>query len=59
MRMEVVSSLVQMIKEAQTEALKTKNVKSEKLGKKVEFEENEQGLKTVRSRIWIPKFGGN
>ncbi|KAL4584860.1 hypothetical protein LXL04_009470 [Taraxacum kok-saghyz] len=59
MRMELVSTLVQLLKEAQTEALKDENVKNEKLGRKIEFEENVRGLKTVRRRVWVPKFGGN
>ena len=51
MRMELMSTLVQMLTIAQTEALKSENVKNEKLGKKIEFEENVQGLKTVRRRV--------
>ena len=35
------------------------DLKNEKLGKKIEFEENVRGLKTVRRRVWVPKFGGN
>ena len=46
-----------MIKEAQVEALKEENVKKEQLGKKTEFSTNQQGLKMIKGRIWVPKFG--
>ncbi|XP_023749415.1 uncharacterized protein LOC111897700 [Lactuca sativa] len=48
-----------MIKNAEVEALKEVNVKKEKLGKKIDFGENQQGLMTVKGRIWVPKHGKN
>ncbi|KAI3724050.1 hypothetical protein L2E82_35815 [Cichorium intybus] len=57
MRIEVVSTLIQKIKEAQDGALTEENIKKEKLGKKVVFEVNTQGLRTFKGRIWVPKYG--
>ncbi|KAI3788522.1 hypothetical protein L2E82_01291 [Cichorium intybus] len=57
MRIEVVSTLIQKIKEAQESALTEENIKKEKLGKKVMFEVNTQGLRTFKGRIWVPKYG--
>ncbi|KAI3739233.1 hypothetical protein L2E82_29632 [Cichorium intybus] len=57
MQIEVVSTLIQKIKEAQDSALTEENIKKEKLGKKVVFEVNTQGLRTFKGRIWVPKCG--
>ncbi|KAI3709137.1 hypothetical protein L2E82_38896 [Cichorium intybus] len=51
MRIDLVSSIIGRIKEAQREALSSDNLKNERLGKKQEFEENSQGLKTFKNRI--------
>ncbi|KAI3779509.1 hypothetical protein L2E82_09230 [Cichorium intybus] len=57
MRIEVVSTLIQKIKEAQDSALTEENIKKEKLGKKVVFEVNTQGLRIFKGRIWVPRYG--
>ena len=56
MRIDVISSLVEKIKDAQKEVVQKEELKNEKLGKSQTFKENGQGLKHSReefgSRIW-------
>ncbi|KAI3736778.1 hypothetical protein L2E82_26765 [Cichorium intybus] len=58
LRIEVVSTLVDMLKSVQERAQEDGNIKEERLGKSVIFEENLHGLKTFQSRVWVPLYGG-
>ncbi|KAI3740651.1 hypothetical protein L2E82_31121 [Cichorium intybus] len=59
MQIELKSSLIERIKDAQKQVLERCDLKKEKMGKDLVFGENTQGLKTVRNRVWVPKTGGN
>lgn len=48
MQIDVESNLIQMINDAQFEALKEENVKKEKLGRKIEVGRRKQELMTIR-----------
>lgn len=56
MSIELVFSLLDKIKSDQVEALKAENFNEEKLQKNTEFKENDQGLKTLKNRIWFPVY---
>ena len=58
LRIEVVSTIIEKIKEAQTKALTGNDLKEERLGKTLVFEEDNRGLKMFQNQIWVPKMGG-
>ncbi|KAI3514654.1 hypothetical protein L1887_13250 [Cichorium endivia] len=58
LRIEVVSTLVDMLKSVQEGAQEDGNIKEERLGKSVILEENSHGLKTFQGRVWVPLYGG-
>lgn len=58
-RIEVVSSLLERIRIAQTEALLKTNLKEESMVKQhLQLTEDSRGLKLFQGRIWVPKTGG-
>ncbi|KAI3701792.1 hypothetical protein L6452_27141 [Arctium lappa] len=58
-RIELVSSLVEKIKEVQIEALKEENLKDEVMTKqRLLLTEDSRGIKCFNGRVWVPKFGG-
>ncbi|KAI3792869.1 hypothetical protein L2E82_06760 [Cichorium intybus] len=58
-RINVISDLIERIKEAQIEALKEENLKGEVMVKqKSLLEEDNRGLKLFQGRIWVPNIGG-
>ena len=57
--MTIHSHLFTQVKEAQIEALKSKNVTGEALrGMDKNLETKNNGIRYFMDRIWIPKFGG-
>ena len=58
LKIEVISTIIEKIKEAQIKALEENGVNEERLGKTLVFEEDNRGLKVFRKRIWVPKLGG-
>ena len=58
-RIEVISNLIERIKDAQVEALKEENLKGEVMMKqKSLLEEDSRGLKLFQGKIWVPNIGG-
>ena len=57
MRIEVVSTILESIKKAQSEASKKNDRKEKRLGKTLVFSVNSHELKVFQDRIWIPKSG--
>ncbi|XP_024965959.1 uncharacterized protein LOC112506169 [Cynara cardunculus var. scolymus] len=59
-RIDIVSSLIDRIKVAQSEALLEGNLKDEIMIKQHQLlTEDGRGLKLFRGHIWVPKIGGN
>ena len=59
LRMNVISPLLDMIKEAQVEVLKKENWKIERIrGQILLFVQDNRGLLTQCSRVWVPASGG-
>ncbi|KAI3707652.1 hypothetical protein L6452_26279 [Arctium lappa] len=58
-RIELVSSLIERIKEAQAEALKEENLQEEVMTKqRLLLTEDSRGIKCFNGRVWVPKLGG-
>lgn len=57
LKIEVISTIIEMIKEAQTRAFVEDVKKEECLGKTLVFKEDKRGLKVFKNRIWVPKMG--
>ncbi|KAJ9535649.1 LOW QUALITY PROTEIN: hypothetical protein OSB04_un001198 [Centaurea solstitialis] len=59
-RLEVISDLINQIKDAQQEALQENNLKGELMLKlKDRLENDSRGLKVFMGRVWVPKCRGN
>ncbi|GJR03332.1 putative nucleotidyltransferase, ribonuclease H [Tanacetum coccineum] len=58
--MTVHTNLPERILDAQTEAIKEENVKTENLGRLIKpiFETRSDGIQCFEGRIWLPLFGG-
>lgn len=51
------SSIVDVLKESQENAVRYDNLKNDKFGKYVIFHKNSCGLKIFQCEIWVPLFG--
>ena len=58
LKIKLISTIVENIKESQKRALAEGDKKEESLGKTFLFEKDKQGLKTFKNRIWMPKLDG-